>query len=104
MALTYKDQATLAADVGWAGRVVAATADVAQTQLRVLVPTAPNYTQLIRLAVDALTSPDLQSKIRSLVAASLPATVVLATPTADTGTDVQLRAQVRNAFDNLVVY
>lgn len=104
MALTYKEQATMTADAIWASRIVSATADVAQTQLRVLASTAPNYTQLTHLAVDALTSADLQAKICRLVAAGLPGTTVLATPVADTGTDAQLRTQVRNAFDNLVVY
>lgn len=102
MALTYAQMSTLVADAGWNGRVAAAVADVAQAQIRTLANDAPNEYQLKNLAVEAVTSDTLTHGFARLVAAGLPNTVNLATPTTDTGTDAQLRAQVRAAFDALV--
>lgn len=103
MALTYKDQSTLAADTAFVDRVYACVADVAQSQIRSLANTAPNYTALIRISVDSVRDKATWAPtFARLVAASLPGTVTIATPTVDTATDAQIKTQVRNAFDALV--
>lgn len=104
MALTLAEISSVASDTAWQARVAAAIYDVSATQIRALSPTAPNYTQLIELGVRALTDLDLQAKIWRLVAAGLPGAVVVATPVSATGTDAQIRTQVRSAFDALVVF
>lgn len=103
MALTYQDQSAMVADTPFVDRVYACVADVAQSQIRSLVNTAPNYTALIRISVDAVKDKDTWGPtFARLVAASLPGTVNIATPVVDTATDAQIRTQVRNAFDALV--
>ena len=105
MALTYKEQAQLAADTAWSDRVYASVADVAQTQIRSLVPTDVNYTALIRISVQAVQDKDQWAPaFARLVASSLPGTVTLSTPTVDTATDAQIKLQVRNAFNGLVAF
>ena len=105
MALTYTDQATLVANAAFRSRVHACVADIARTQIRTLVPTDVNYTNLIRISVEAVKTDAYDDAFCSLVAAAMPSGVtVLATPAEQTGTDIQLRAAVRSAFDALVVF
>lgn len=105
MALTYTDQATLVANDAWRARVACCVADIARTQIRTLVPTDNNYTNLIRISVDAVRSDTYEQAFALLVAAGMPSGVtVLATPVDQTGSDTQLRAAVRSAFDALVAY
>lgn len=105
MALTYTDQATLVANAAFRSRVHACVADIARTQIRTLTPDQPNYTNLIRISVEAVRSDAYDDAFCSLVAAGMPSAVtVLATPVDATSTDTQLRAAVRAAFDALVVF
>jgi hypothetical protein len=104
MALTYKDQSTLVADVAWQKRIAATAADVAQSVIVALPEASANSYRLKALARDVVQSDTWTLAFCRLVAAGFGAGVTaLATPAVDTGTDVQLKAQVTTAFNSLVV-
>ena len=104
MALTYAEQNQIAAFPAWQARVRAAVADVALTQIKALVDTDPNATILRNLAAAAVADDTLLVSFCRLVAAGLPVSVTLGTPTVDlTATDAQIKAQVRTAFDQLAL-
>ncbi len=104
MALTYKDQATLVADVAWQKRIAAAAADVSQSVIVALPETTANSYRLKVLAREVVQSDSWTLAFCRLVAAGFGAGVTaLAAAAVDTGTDVQLKAQVTTAFNSLVV-
>lgn len=102
MALTYKEAATVATDAAWQGRCRAALADVIRAQVRALANDAPNRFQLTQLSVRATTDDTVLESIYWQVAGNAVSVVNLATPVADTFTDAQLKAGVRNALDDLM--
>jgi len=103
MALTLADQATLVANVAWQKRVAAAVAETAQSTISKLGSTVPNAYALKQLAAQAITDQTLTEGFCRFVAAGFAAGVSsLATPVEATGTDAQLKTQVRDAFDAFV--
>jgi hypothetical protein len=103
MALTLSDQAALVADTAWKARVAAGIADVAQAQIATLASNVPNAYQLKALAASAVVDQSLTDGFCRLTAAGFAAGVTsLATPASATGTDAQIRTQIRAAFDALV--
>lgn len=103
MPLTLTDQATLTADVAWRARVAAAVAETAQGTISKLAPTVPNAYALKALAAQAIVDQSLTEGFCRFVAAGFGAPVsTLAAPISATGTDTQIKSQVRDAFDAFV--
>lgn len=103
MALTLVDQATLVANVAWQKRVAAAVAETAQGTISKLAATVPNAYALKQLAAQAITDQSLTEGFCRFVAAGFGAPVTtLASPVEATGTDTQIKSQVRDAFDAFV--
>jgi hypothetical protein len=106
MSLSYADASTLASNANFKAKVKAAIADVATSQIRALVPTAPNYVQLTNLSVRLMEDVSLLDAVCYLVASNAPAGVTSLNATVentlpDTGAG-SIKGLVRSAMDALV--